>query len=89
MPPAAPSGLSPSRGVVTLTGLPLPTFWIGRAVDQDGVVLEEILQKRRDKREAKRLLLSLMKRCGFAPERIITDKLRSYECGKCGRGCRP
>jgi len=66
-PPAAPSGLSPSRGVVALTGSPLPTFWIGRAVDQDGVVLEEILQKRRDKREAKRLLVSLMKRCGFAP----------------------
>lgn len=67
MPPAAPSGLSPSRGVVTLNALPLPTFWIGRAVDQDGVVLEEILQKRRDKREAKRLVVSLMKRCGFAP----------------------
>ncbi|WP_369523143.1 DDE-type integrase/transposase/recombinase [Brucella anthropi] len=44
--------------------------------------LEEILQKRRDKRAAKRLLVALMKRYGFAPKRIITDKLRSYGAAK-------
>jgi transposase-like protein len=53
-------------------------FWLWRAVDQHGTVLEEILQNRRDKRAAKRLLVTLMKRYGFAPKRIITDKLRSY-----------
>mgnify|MGYP003363297370 CR=1 FL=1 len=53
-------------------------FWLWRAVDQHGTVLEEILQKRRDKRAAKRVLVALMKRYGFAPKRIITDKLRSY-----------
>jgi len=37
-------------------------FWLWRAVDQHGTVLEEILQKRRDKRAAKRLLGALMKR---------------------------
>ncbi len=53
--------------------------WLWRAVDQHGTVLEEILQKRRDKRDAaKRVLVALMKRYGFAPKRIITDKLRSY-----------
>ena len=41
-------------------------FWLWRAVDQHGSVLEEILQKRRDKRAAKRLLVALMKRYGFA-----------------------
>jgi len=37
-------------------------FWLWRAVDQNGVVLEDILQSRRDKRAAKRLLIKLMKR---------------------------
>ncbi|MCG7522553.1 IS6 family transposase [Ruegeria sp. Ofav3-42] len=53
-------------------------YWLWRAVDQHGVVLDEILQPKRDKRAAKRLLRRLMKRLGFIPKRIITDKLRSY-----------
>ncbi|MFW8583893.1 IS6 family transposase [Rhizobium beringeri] len=57
-------------------------FWLWRAVDQHGTVLEEILQKRRDKRAAKRVLVALMKRYGFAPKRIITDKLRAYGAAK-------
>lgn len=57
-------------------------FWLWRAVDQHGTVLEEILQKRRDKRAAKRLLVTLIKRYGFVPKRIITDKLRSYGAAK-------
>lgn len=57
-------------------------FWLWRAVDQHGTVLEEALQKRRDKKAAKRLLVALMKRYGFAPKRIITDKLRSYGAAK-------
>tara|TARA_R110002020_G_scaffold475295_2_gene709485 strand:+ start:41876 stop:42394 length:519 start_codon:yes stop_codon:yes gene_type:complete len=57
-------------------------FWLWRAVDQHGTVLEELLQKRRDKRAAKRLLVALMKRYGFVPKRIITDKLRSYGAAK-------
>ncbi|MDR6433535.1 putative transposase [Brucella pseudogrignonensis] len=57
-------------------------FWLWRTVDQNGIVLEEILQKRRDKGAAKRMLVALMKRYGFAPKRIITDKLRSYSAAK-------
>jgi len=57
-------------------------FWLWRAVDQHGTVLEEILQKRRDKKAAKRLLIALMKRYGFVPKRIVTDKLRSYDAAK-------
>jgi len=60
--------------VVKIAG---PSYWLWRAVDQHDVVLEEILQPRRDKRAAKRLLINLMKRWGFVPKRIITDKLRS------------
>ncbi|TRD17727.1 IS6 family transposase [Palleronia caenipelagi] len=56
-------------------------FWLWRAVDQDGMVLDEILQSRRDKRAAKRLLKSLIKRYGI-PRRIVTDKLRSYGAAK-------
>ncbi|WP_028956947.1 IS6 family transposase [Sulfitobacter sp. 20_GPM-1509m] len=58
------------------------SYWLWRAVDQHGVVLEEILQLRRDKRAGKRLLVKLMKRWGFVPKRIITDKLRSYGAAK-------
>lgn len=57
-------------------------FWLWRAVDQHGFVLEEILQKRRDKRAAMRLLVALMKRYRMVPKRIITDKLRSYGAAK-------
>ncbi|MFC6760791.1 DDE-type integrase/transposase/recombinase [Sulfitobacter porphyrae] len=43
-----------------------------RSVDQHGIVLEEILKSRRDKRAEKRLLVKLMKLWGFVPKRIIT-----------------
>ncbi len=42
-------------------------YWLWRAVDQHGVVLDEILQPKRDKRAAIRLLRSLIKRLGFFP----------------------
>lgn len=64
--------------VVTISGR---KFWLWRAVDQNGLVLEEILQSRRDKRAAKRLLKALIKRFGL-PKRIVTDKLRSYGAAK-------
>lgn len=44
--------------------------WLWRAVDRDGVVLDEILQRR--------LLISLLKKQGWRPRRIVTDKLPSY-----------
>lgn len=58
------------------------SYWLWRAVDRQGVVLEEILQPWRDKRAAKRLLIKLIKRWGFVPKRIVTDKLRSYGAAK-------
>ncbi|MFC6643862.1 transposase [Sulfitobacter profundi] len=58
------------------------SYWLWRAVDQHGVVLEEILQSRRDKCAAKRLLVKPIKRWDFVPKKIITDKLRSYDTAK-------
>ena len=52
--------------------------WLWRAVDQDGVVLDILVQSRRDKRAAKRLLRKLLKRQCRAPRVMITDKLASY-----------
>jgi putative transposase len=52
--------------------------WLWRAVDQDGFVLDEIVQNRRNTKAARRLLIRLMKKQGMVPKRMITDKLRSY-----------
>ncbi|API55228.1 IS6 family transposase [Rhizobium beringeri] len=61
--------------VVTIGGR---KHWLWRAVDQDGYVLDEIVQTRRNTKAAKRLLTRLMKKQGCLPKRIVTDKLRSY-----------
>ena len=65
--------------VVTIKGR---KFWLWRAVDQNGLVLDEILQCRRNTRAAKRLLVRLMKKHNCVPKRFITDKLRSYGAAK-------
>ena len=56
--------------------------WVWRAVDQDGIVLDILVQSRRDKRAAKRLLRKLLKRQCRAPRVLITDKLASYGAAK-------
>jgi putative transposase len=52
--------------------------WLWRAVDQEGFVLDVLVQSRRDKAAAKRLLRKLLKRQGRAPRVMVTDKLKSY-----------
>jgi putative transposase len=49
-----------------------------RAVDQDGVVLDILVQDRRDAKAAKRFFKRLLKGLQYKPKVIITDKLRSY-----------
>src|SRR5918999_4642378 len=56
--------------------------WLWRAVDQDGVVLDILVQSRRDKKAAKRLLRKLLKRQMRPPRVMITDKLASYGAAK-------
>ena len=54
-------------------------YWLWRAVDDEGEVLDFLVQKRRDARAATRLMRKLLKKQGFAPSSIVTDKLRSYQ----------
>ena len=65
--------------VVTIKG---HKFWLWRAVDQTGLVLDKILQCRRNIMAAKRLFVRLMKKHTCIPKRFITDKLRSYGAAK-------
>ena len=58
------------------------THWLWRAVDQHGIVLDVLVQSRRDAKAAKRLLRKLLRRQGRAPRVMITDKLASYPAAK-------
>ena len=52
--------------------------YLWRAVDAEGEVLDVLVQAKRDKRAALKLMRKLLKKCGFVPECFITDDLRSY-----------
>jgi putative transposase len=56
--------------------------WLWRAVDQTGMVLDVLVQSRRDRQAAKRLLRKLLKRQMRPPRVMITDKLASYGAAK-------
>jgi putative transposase len=56
--------------------------WLWRAVDQDGIVLDILVQSRRDMNAAKRLLRKLLKKQMRPPRVLITDKLASYGAAK-------
>jgi len=53
-------------------------FWLWRAVDSEGEVLDLLVQRKRDKAAAVKLMRKLLKKQGFVPEVMVTDKLRSY-----------
>ena len=53
-------------------------FWLWRAVDNEGEILDLLVQPRRDKLAAVKLMRKLLKKQGFAPDVLVTDKLRSY-----------
>ena len=52
--------------------------YVWRAVDQDGDVIDLLVQSRRDRHAAARFFRKLLKGQGCAPRRVVTDKLRSY-----------
>ena len=52
--------------------------YLWRAVDAEGEVLDVLVQSRRNKRAALKLMRKLLKKYGFVPEKLITDDLRSY-----------
>ncbi|HZA19017.1 MAG TPA: IS6 family transposase [Pseudonocardiaceae bacterium] len=54
------------------------THYLWRAVDQDGVVLDILVQSQRNAKAATRFFCKLMKGLRYVPRVVITDKLRSY-----------
>jgi len=52
--------------------------WLWRAVDNEGEVLDFLVQPRRNAKAALKLMQKLLKKQGWTPTRITTDKLRSY-----------
>jgi putative transposase len=56
--------------------------YLWRAVDQEGYVLDILVQSRRNKTAAKKFFRKLLKRFRYVPRVIITDKLKSYGAAK-------
>ena len=61
-------------------------MYLWRAVDDEGEVLDVLVQRRRDKAAARKLMRRLLKKHGFAPVVVVTDKLRSYSSAFRDRG---
>jgi putative transposase len=82
---------APARGdkwhmdevVVSIAG---ETHWLWRAVDQNGFVLDVLVQRRRDSRAAQNLLRKLLKSAVTPPRVMITDKLRSHGSARATMG---
>ena len=56
--------------------------YLWRAVDQDGDVLDILVQSKRDKKAAVKFFRKLLKTLRYVPRVLITDKLRSYSAAK-------
>ncbi len=59
-------------------GSPARRYTLWRAVDHEGEVPDILVQRGRDKAAALKLMRRLLKKLGFTPAVIVTDKLRSY-----------
>jgi transposase-like protein len=57
--------------------------YLWRAIDAEGEVLDVLVQSKRDKRAALRLMQKLLKKLKFVPDELVSDDLRSY-----GAACR-
>ena len=64
--------------------------YLWRAVDCEGEVLDVLVQSRRNKRAALKLMRKLLKSQGFSPDAVVTDKLPSYRAAlsELGMGAR-
>ena len=56
--------------------------WMAEAVDQDGNVLDILVQSRRNKKAAKKFFRKLLKDLTYVPRVIVTDQLQSYGAAK-------
>ena len=53
-------------------------YWLWRAIDNGGEILDFLVQSKRNAKAALKLMRKLLKKQGWTPTRITTDKLRSY-----------
>jgi transposase-like protein len=60
--------------------------YLWRAVDAEGEILDVLIQSKRNKNAALKLMRKLLKKYGFVPDRMITDDLRSYGAAACDLG---
>ena len=60
--------------------------WLWRAVDSEGEVLDILVQRRRDRAAAVKLIRKLLKKQGYSPDVMVTDKLRSYGAARAQLG---
>ena len=65
--------------VITIAG---EKHWLWRTVDQEGFVLDVLVQSRRDRKVAKRLLRKRLRKQERTPRVLITDELKSYAAAK-------
>ena len=57
-------------------------LYVWRAVDSEGEVLDILVQPRRDRKAAIKLMRRLLKKQGFTPANVVTDKLSSYSSAR-------
>jgi putative transposase len=57
-------------------------MYLWRAVDSEGEILDILVQSKRDKAAAIKLMRKLLKKQGFAPSVLVTDKLGSYRAAR-------
>ena len=64
-------------------------MYLWRAVDHEDEILDVLLQRRRDRRAAVKLIRQLLRKQGFAPKTVTTNQLRSYGAAlrHLGLGC--
>ena len=63
-------------------------LWLWRAVDSEGEILDILVQPRRDRRAALRLMRKLLRKQGHGPKVLVTDRLASYSCARRQLGMR-
>jgi putative transposase len=63
-------------------------LWLWRAVDSEGEILDMLVKPRRDRAAALRLMRKLLRKQGYAPDVLVTDRLPSYACARRQLGMR-
>src|SRR3546814_249457 len=82
MPPVSDDlDLEPIRAGISMKSLcqsVAGALYLWRAVDSEGEILDILVQARRNKKAALKLMRMLLKKKGFSPASVVTDKLPSY-----------